>query len=60
MHNGSQATLEDVVRHYEKGGIARASRSPMMQPVQLTQAERRDLVAFMETLNGATPGDERR
>lgn len=53
MHNGAQATLEDVVRHYEKGGIARPSRSPMMQPIQLTDAERRDLVAFMETLSGA-------
>jgi len=55
MHNGSQATLEDVVKHYEKGGIARASRSPMMQPITLTDAERRDLVAFMETLSGARP-----
>jgi cytochrome c peroxidase len=54
MHNGTQATLEEVVKHYEKGGIARASRSPMMQPITLTDAERRDLVAFMETLSGET------
>ena len=30
MHNASIATLADVVRHYEKGGIDRPSRSPMM------------------------------
>jgi cytochrome c peroxidase len=50
MHNGSAATMEDVVRHYEKGGIDRPSRSPLMQPIALTDQERRDLVAFMETL----------
>jgi cytochrome c peroxidase len=50
MHNGSSATLEDVVRHYEKGGIDRPSRSPLMQPIKLTDQERGDLVAFMQTL----------
>ena len=50
MHNGSSATLEDVVRHYEKGGIDRPSRSPLMQPIKLTDQERGDLIAFMETL----------
>jgi cytochrome c peroxidase len=52
MHDASIATLSDVVRHYEKGGIARPSRSPMMLPIQLTDQERLDLVAFMETLTG--------
>jgi cytochrome c peroxidase len=50
MHDGSAAKLEDVVRHYEKGGIDRPSRSPLMQPIKLTDQERGDLVAFMETL----------
>ena len=27
MHDGSLATLEDVVRHYESGGVARPTRS---------------------------------
>jgi len=50
MHNASSATLEDTVRHYEKGGIDRPSRSPLLQPIKLTDQERSDLVAFMETL----------
>jgi cytochrome c peroxidase len=50
MHDGSAATLADVVRHYEKGGIDRPSRSPLMQHISLTDQERNDLVAFMETL----------
>jgi cytochrome c peroxidase len=56
MHNASIATLADVVQHYEKGGIDRPSRSPMLAPVQLTDAERLDLVAFMETLTGEGDG----
>jgi cytochrome c peroxidase len=52
MHNASVATLADVVRHYEKGGIARPSRSPMLHPIQLSESERLELVAFMETLTG--------
>jgi cytochrome c peroxidase len=53
MHNASSATLYDAVRHYEKGGIDRPSRSPLLLPLQLTEEERRDLVAFMESLTGA-------
>jgi cytochrome c peroxidase len=56
MHNASVATLADVVRHYEKGGIDRPSRSPLLLPLQLTEPERRDLVAFMETLTGDGEG----
>ena len=56
MHNASIATLPDVVRHYERGGIDRPSRSPMLVPVQLTETERLDLVAFMETLTGDGEG----
>jgi len=52
MHNASIATLADVVRHYEKGGIDRPSRSPMLVPIELTEVERLDLVAFLETLTG--------
>ncbi len=56
MHDGSIATLADVVRHYEKGGIDRPSRSPMLLPIRLTEQDRRDLVAFMETLTGDGEG----
>jgi cytochrome c peroxidase len=53
MHNASSATLYDSVKHYEKGGIDRPSRSPLMLPLQLTEQDRLDLVAFMESLTGA-------
>lgn len=50
MHNASQGTLAAVMRHYEKGGIDRPSRSPLMMPIKLNDQERNDLIAFMETL----------
>ena len=53
MHNASDATLADVMKLYEKGGIDRPSRSPLMMPIELSEMERRDLIAFMETLTGA-------
>ena len=56
MHNASAATLADVVKVYEKGGIARPSRSPMLLPLGVTDQERLDLVAFMETLTGNDEG----
>ena len=56
MHNASLATLDDVMRHYEKGGIDRPSRSPLLVPIQLSDAERHDLVVFMNTLTGEGEG----
>ena len=56
MHDGSLATLEDVVRHYERGGVRRPTRSKDLPPsLRLTDAERADLVAFVEALSSETP-----
>jgi cytochrome c peroxidase len=56
MHDGSLATLEDVVRHYESGGVARPTRSKdLPQNLALSEQERADLVAFLETLSSETP-----
>lgn len=57
MHNASAATLYDVIRHYEKGGIDRPSRSPAMMPLDLSEQDRLDLVAFMQTLTGLPEGE---
>jgi cytochrome c peroxidase len=56
MHDGSLAALEDVVRHYERGGVARPTRSKdLPQKLSLTDAERADLVAFLESLSSEMP-----
>jgi cytochrome c peroxidase len=50
MHDGSIATLEQVVDHYDAGGIDRPSRSDLMKPLGLTAQEKADLVVFLKTL----------
>jgi cytochrome c peroxidase len=57
MHNSSQASLYDVVKHYEKQPIERPSRAPLFVPVELSEQERVDLVAFMQTLTGVPEGE---
>ncbi len=57
MHDGSIATLRGVVDHYADLNPAAAgahhARDPLLQPLDLTDAERDDLVAFLESLTGA-------
>jgi cytochrome c peroxidase len=51
LHNGSEATLEEVVEFYNRGGDAkRDSVSPSIKPLGLTADEKKALVAFLETL----------
>ncbi|MEH3119661.1 MAG: c-type cytochrome [Methylorubrum populi] len=51
MHDGSLATLAEVIDLYDRGGIDRPSRSPDIRPLHLTAQEKADLIAFVETLN---------
>ena len=53
MHNGSSVDLYAAVKHYETGGIDRPSRSPLLMPITLSEQDRLDLMAFMQTLSGA-------
>ena len=50
MHDGSIATLEQVVEHYDRGGVDRPSRSDLIKPLGLTSQDKSDLVAFLKTL----------
>jgi len=55
MHNGMIETLEDVVEFYDQGGGENefsGTKSPMIQPLGLTDGEKADLVAFLESLSG--------
>lgn len=50
MHNGSVKTLAAVIDLYDRGGIDRPSRSDLIKPLNLTDAEKSDLIAFLDTL----------
>ncbi|MFM2289460.1 MAG: Cytochrome peroxidase precursor [Pseudomonadota bacterium] len=55
MHDGSVATLEAVVDHYDTGFQARASLDPQMHRLNLTASEKHDLVAFLDSLSSTDP-----
>jgi cytochrome c peroxidase len=52
MHDGSLATLADVVRHYSEISPDRlhADGEAILKALKLTAAESADLVAFLESL----------
>ena len=52
FHDGSAATLEDVMAHYNKGGTPNPQLSPRMTPLGLTAREQADVVEFMHALTG--------
>ena len=66
MHDGSIATLDEVVAHYARGGrLVRTgpfagdgrrhpNRSPFVRGFTLSASERRDLVAFLRALTDST------
>jgi cytochrome c peroxidase len=55
MHDGSKATLRDVVRHYSTLDLDRlhADGETILKPLGLSESEIDDLVAFLEALSPA-------
>ena len=52
MHDGSIATLREVVELYNRGGITNPTQTPRMFSIGLTEAELDALVAFLRSLDG--------
>ena len=50
MHDGTFATLDEVIKHYNTGGKAHPNKSPLLKPLHLTGEEQQQLVAFLESL----------
>jgi cytochrome c peroxidase len=51
MHDGSLATLEEVIDHYAAGGrMDHPNKSRILHPFLLSEADRRDLVEFLKSL----------
>jgi len=58
MHDGSQATLKDVVDHYVGGGTSNPHLDKEIHALDfLTFDERSDLKAFLESLTGTLPAN---
>lgn len=52
MHDGRFKTLEDVVNFYNKGGVKNPHQDELILPLELTDEEKANLVAFLRTLSG--------
>lgn len=50
MHDGSFATLDEVVDFYDSGGAANPNLDSRLKPLGLTDEERAALIAFLKTL----------
>ena len=60
MHDGSLATLEEVIDYYNQGGEPNDFLDPKIAKLDLTEHERADLIAFLEALTGEVPEFARR
>ncbi len=52
MHDGSIATLEEVVDFYDRGGNANPYRDRELRPLSLTGEEKEALLNFLRSLSG--------
>lgn len=50
MHDGSMQSLEQVVVHFNSGGVGHPNQSADILPLNLTAQQQADLVAFLRTL----------
>lgn len=57
MHDGSFATLADVVAYYNRGGYAAPDLDRLIKPLGLSTMEQNDLVVFLESLTGDNVGE---
>lgn len=50
FHDGSAATLWEVVEHFNRGGVRNPYLDPAIVPLDLSRSDEDDLVAFLATL----------
>lgn len=53
MHDGSLATLDEVVQFYDDGGRPNPAIDPEIHPLHLTVEQKQALIAFLRSLSGA-------
>lgn len=50
MHDGRFESLDEVLDHYDRGGNPHVNRDTLVRPLGLSYAEKRDIIAFLESL----------
>jgi len=52
MHDGRFATLEDVIKHYNEGGVKNPFLDNQVIPLNLSDSEIKDLLSMLRSLEG--------
>ena len=55
MHNGAFFELDEVIDFYDEGGGEDANKSPLIKKLGLSDEEKEDLLAFLESLSSDKP-----
>jgi cytochrome c peroxidase len=58
MHDGTLRTLEEVVDHFANGGEAASNKSPLITGFIMSEQDKQDLIAFLNSLNDERPIDQ--
>ncbi len=53
MHDGSIATLEEVIEYYDRGGNPNPNLDENIVPLHLSKADKQALLAFLRALSGS-------
>jgi len=56
MHDGSLATLNDVIDFYDGGGRQNPNLTQIIRPIGLSAVEKNNLIAFLQSLSGTVSG----
>jgi cytochrome c peroxidase len=56
FHDGSAATLSDVVEIYDRGGNPNRNLDPAMHALHLSPQQKQDLIRFLESLTSSFSG----
>lgn len=54
MHDGSFESLEQVIDHYSSGAKGHFNQDPLIQPFNISQDQKQDLIAFLIALNDSS------
>jgi len=55
MHNGVFGTLREVVDFFDAGGGSTPNKSPLLRALGLSEQDKSDLVAFLESMSSERP-----
>lgn len=54
MHDGRMESLEEVIEHYDQGGVGHPNQHPFIKPLSLSDSEKGELLAFLHSLTDSS------